>query len=331
VSCYRDQVATALQAVKVRSATRYVWLGRASRPLPALLDAEIDAAERRNYLVAGLREELYASFYCHGGPVPARWGTPEHLAADRALATAMSEANQGQGSWEPGWTVERCEGEGAVVATTRLRARIPISECRALDGAVRPGADIAVRLPKELPGLSPGFYSVLGETAANQESSSGTVRVYWNVGRTGASGLVGALTSRCNAAGVPFRLKVADHPSRLDRCDAAVLYLPGDAFAESRETLRRVAAGLTAHLRPRIPAFTLALAPGVGLAEDNGASESFGQRRCALLADGIVRAHEDGLVKEGERLDAVCARFAEDGVLIEAPYLEPSLAGRHVL
>ena len=83
-------------------------------------------------------------------------------------------------------------------------------------------------------------------------------------------------------------------------------------------------------LRPEIPAFTLALAPGVGLAEDAD-GDSFGIRRCALLADGIVRAHEHGLTTIEARVEAIAARFGEDGVSIDAPYLEPSREGRHVL
>ena len=126
-------------------------------------------------------------------------------------------------------------------------------------------------------------------------------------------------------------LKVADHPFRLDRCDAAVLYLPGPSFTALRGALEDAADALRAHLSPRVPAFTLELAPGVGLAEDDGSGESFGVRRCALLADAIVRAHEAGVTRTDERVDAVVARFAEEGVEIDAPYREPTLAGRHVL
>ena len=67
--------------------------------------------ERRSYLVAGLREELYRSFYCHGRPVPARWGNRGPSAADWWLTQAMSEANSGLGSWDPGWTVLRIDGD----------------------------------------------------------------------------------------------------------------------------------------------------------------------------------------------------------------------------
>jgi hypothetical protein len=329
VSPYRDQVAAALRAVTVRGPTRYAWLGRGSRPLSVSLEAELDESERRSYLVSCLREELYWSFYCHGGPVHARWGQPEPVSADPWLVEAMSQANTGRGSWEEGWTVELLEGEEAIVSNSRLRVRVPVADCRAPVGSVRPGSAASVRLPKELPALSPGFYTVVSE-ATHSAPSAEVVRVYWNITRAGAPALVGELATRLNGLGLPFRLKVADHPFRLERCDAAVLYLEGQVFRSLRETLREVAAALTAHLLPGIPAFTLPLAPGVGLAEDND-GESFGTRRCALVADAVVRAHEQRLTQIDARVDAVVARFAEDGVMINAPYLEPSLDGRHVL
>ncbi len=140
-----------------------------------------------------------------------------------------------------------------------------------------------------------------------------------------------ALTTRLNASEVPFRLKIADHPFRLDRCDAAVLYLPAGTFEAMRAALLEVAAELTGHLRPSIPAFTLELAPGVGLAEHDGGAVSFGTVRCRLLAQAIVRAHQRGVTELDERIAVVAERFAEDGIRIDAPYREPSLDGRHVL
>jgi HopA1 effector protein family len=330
MSRYREQVAAALGAVKILGSTQYAWLGRGSRPIPSSLDAELNDAARRTYLLSSLREELYCSFYCHGRPVPARWGEPEPPFADPWLGAALSQANAGDGSWEPGWTVQRLNGEEAVVANGRLRARIPSGDCKPPAGAVAPGAAVSVRLPKELPELSPGFYTAVGDVPADLASSASIVRVYWNIAAAGAPALVGKLTSRLNLERAPFRLKVADHPFRLTRCDAAVLYLRGDSFQALRETLREVASTLSAQLRPHIAAFTLELAPGVGLAEDNGESESFGERRCRLLADGIVHAHERGIQADSQ-VEAVAARFADYGVRIDAPYLEPSLGGRHVL
>jgi HopA1 effector protein family len=328
VSRYRDQVGAALAAVTIRGPARYAWLGRASRRLPAALDAELTEPERRSYLVSCLREELYCSFYCHGGAVPARWGEPEPPFPEPGFVDAMSRANTGHGSWEPGWTVQRVDDGAAVVTSARLRARVPVAGCKVSSGAVRPGAAVSVSMPKELAELSPGFYTVLGDAG---DPAPPEVRVYWNVTRGGAPALVGALASRLNGERAPFRLKVVDHPYRLKRCDAAVLYLRGDVFGAVRPALGEVTAALQGGLEPEIPAFALELAPGVGLAEDAGDGESFGERRCALLADAIVRAHERGVEPVEDRLAAVAARFAEDGVDIDAPYLEPSLAGRHVL
>jgi hypothetical protein len=220
----------------------------------------------------------------------------------------LSKANRGHGSWEHGWTVEHVDDGHAVVAGSRLRVRVPAADCR--PSRLAPGTAVSVRLPKELPSLSPGFCIVVSDAPADTSD----VRVYWNVTHAGAPALVEAITSWLNGDGLPFRLKVADHPYRFERCDAAVLYLEARAFRRLRTTLHEVAAELAGGLEPSIPAFTLELAPGVGLAEDDG-GESFGTRLCALLADAIVDGRE------------VAGRFAEHGVDIDAPYR----AGRNVL
>jgi HopA1 effector protein family len=329
VSRYREQIAAALRAAAIRGPARYAWLGRASRRVAGAVEEAMDDAARDAYLVTSLGNELYWSFYCRGQPVPARWGEPAPLAPDPELAAALSEANTGGGSWQAGWTVERTEDHEAVVASD-VRVRVPMLDCRA-PGGVRPGAAVHIRVPKEHLWLAPGFYTALGDTAAGVESARGVLRAYWNVTPTGAPALMRALTTGLNASEVPFRLKVADHPFRLDRCDAAVLYLPGATFAAMRATLLAIATELTGHLRPSIPAFTFELAPGVGLAEHDGGAVSFGTLRCRLLAEAIVRAHQRGVTELDGRIAVVAERFAEEGIQIDAPYREPSLAGRHAL
>jgi hypothetical protein len=330
VSRYRAQVADALTAVRIRGATSYAWIGRTSRALPAVLLAQMDDAERRAFLVACLREELYASFYCHGRPVAARWGEPQPVATDRRLASALSAANCGRGAWQEGWTVERVDGDEAIVARPGLRVRAALSECRSNGNGVVAGAPVALRVPKDLPARSPGFFSIVGD-AAEDDPFEAVVRVYWNVGPAAAPELVRRLSSALNSRGVPFRLKVVDHPLRFERCDAAVLYLPARLFADARDDLAEAAATLARGLGRSTPAFTLETAPGVGLAEEAGGTLSFGQRRCALLADAVVLAHERGVVAPDEQLGLIVERFGEDGVSLDAPYREPALDGRHVL
>jgi hypothetical protein len=288
----------------------------------------MDDAARHAYLVTSLGNELYWSFYCRGRPVPARWGESAPLAPDPELAAALSKANTGRGSWQTGWTVERAEDHEAVV-TSDLRVRVPVLDCRT-PGDVRPGAAVSIRVPKEHLWLAPGFYTALSDTAVD-ESARAVLRVYWNVTPTGAPALMRALTTRLNASEAPFRLKIADHPFRLDRCDAAVLYLSAGTFAAMRAALLEVAAELTGHLRPSIPTFTLELAPGVGLAEHDGGAVSFGTVRCRLLAQAIVRAHQLRVSELGERIALAAERFAEGGISVDAPYRDPSLSGCHVL
>ena len=167
---------------------------------------------------------------------------------------------------------------------------------------------MCLRVPSELPSLSPGFWLAVGDAP----SAGLDVRVYWNVAAGGAPRLVAAVTCDLNGAGVPFRLKVADHPYRFARRDAAVLYLAGDAFRECRRELVDLAA--TWRCGPGSRRARSSWRRGSALAEDRD-GESFGMARCALLAEAVVAG------------TAVEAHFAEDGVDLDAPYR----AGRDVL
>jgi hypothetical protein len=322
VSPYREQLAAVLGAVTICAPDRYRWLGRLSRAP----EQAPDAAARRANLLHRLTEELYSSFYCRGGIVPARWGKPEPIGADPQLTEAITAANSGRGGWETGWRLERLDGDEAVITTGGVRARAPVTMCR---GAMVPGATIDVPRPPQPTSLSPGFLTIVGD--AGGEGDAGVLRVYWHVTRSGAPELVRMLTAHLNARALPFRFKIVDHALRFDRCDAAVLYLPGARYEALRPDLASIATHLARWLRPDVPPFTLPLAPGVGLAESGGGGESFGERRCSILADGILEADAQGAVRAGERLAAVVMRFARDGVDVDKPYLEPALAGRHVL
>ena len=164
----------------------------------------------------------------------------------------------------------------------RLRTRVPIG--RLPRPRVRPGAAVE-RAPAE---GAPGAVARLLHRRSARPSTvavgASLVRVYWHVthaGRTGA----GAPRSPAAQRG-PSRRSGSRSPtirSACDRCDAAVLYLPA----------RRVRRGASAAARGRgraarrtcgraIPAFTLELAPGVGLAEDERRRREL--RRPALRA-----------------------------------------------
>jgi hypothetical protein len=323
VSRYALQVADALAATRVHDSMRFAWKGRLSPPVDPPLKSRMNDAACRKHLLTTLAERLRTSWYCHGRAIAPEPGEAGRFVADQALIAELSAANLGHGTWQPGWTVERME-DGLVVGTDgTFRARIPVGDCRPAGGPLCTSAPFAVRLPKEMPFYSPGFHMMLGD--ADLDLRREQVRVYWNVTASGAAQLVRALTSRLNAMKLPFELKVAAHPRAFRRCDAAVLYLSPEPFLAARDTLVRVAG--QAQLQAPVPALTYRLAPGVGLAEDVRDGPSFGTHRCALLAEAILRAHEEGL----ERLPTATAHFADAGLALDAPYLEPALDGRHVL
>ena len=133
-----------------------------------------------------------------------------------------------------------------------------------------------------------------------------------------------AVTTRLNRSELPFSIKVLDDPSRFTRCDAAVLYVEKETYLEVVNQLCAVYREVAHFLKPETPVFTKSLAPGVGLAEDPGRSESFGQHRCRLLAEGAVRCHEQGVRSLEMRLRVVAGCFEEEGVSLGTPYLNPN-------
>ena len=130
------------------------------------------------------------------------------------------------------------------------------------------------------------------------------------------------MTAALNGRNVPFRLKVLHSPQLFTRCDAGVLYLPQSAFVTAMPELRGIYAHVEAELRSEVPAFTQALAPGLGLAE-SPLDESFGLHRCRLIADGLVHSRTEGRTDAAGRLDCVLACWADEGLNVERPYLNP--------
>ena len=130
-------------------------------------------------------------------------------------------------------------------------------------------------------------------------------------------------TSMLNQANVPFKLKMLNDPSRFTRCDAVVLYIRKDDYGTVSQILERIYPEVVKDLRQRTPAFTKPITEGVGLAEDPGQEDGFGLHRCRLLAEGMIRAYEQGKKSVDERLQVVLDRFAESGINLEKPFLNP--------
>jgi hypothetical protein len=329
---FREQVALALPAVAVRSATSYAWFGCPSRPLPRAVASAFPPGAEREYLIARIEQELYRSFYTQSRAMPYRPGNVAPGNPDAVFVQALSTANTGRGGWDAGWRVESVEGTDLQVARRGLRVRVRSLDCGPPQVPRVPGALVSVRRDKEHRSVSPGFYFALGDAEQLTGRDEVEVRVYFHVTAAGAAPLIAIATRLLNRAAIPFSLKVLDHPARFSRCDAAVLYLRDGDFSRLRGALRVIVSTCASHMRVDVPAFTRPLAPGVAVGEHlprHGAS--FGTSRCRFVAEGIVAAHERKRNRLADRLDAVARQFAARGLDLDAPYLVRSPVDHYVL
>jgi len=317
-------------AVRIHSATSFSWFGERNPQLSNTIRAAISPSDAREYLLYSLQLQLYRNFYCPGAPVPAgilSVGGHRGVSVRADFVARLSAANTGVGSLEPGWHVHAVDADRVVVERSGLLVWIKYEQLCLTDGALpEPGVSVSIRQSKELPRRSPGFYLALGNHGMKSRDVDPVVRLYWNVIAESAPQLVELVTTRLNAADIPFRLKTINDARRYTRCDAAVLYGPKRCYPAIAEIVAGIHAELAASLVPGTPAFTKRLAPGLALAEDPGTGDSFGMHRCRLFAEGILNAREDGRRSTSARRDSVIAAFAAAGITTERPYLNPGSA-----
>ena len=320
---YRGLLEEAVQATVIHSATGYSWFGQRSQPLPRGARKALTKDTARSYLLFNLQNELYSSFYCRGFAAPSDAERSVGDAASAAsLAARLSTANSGAGCWESGWEVRSVAGQEITVSNAELELVADERELRVADGAdLAPGAPVAVLLPKEFIRISPGFYMALGDHDMAGEGASHILRIYLNLNPEGAVRFMQAATRKLNQEQFSFRLKAANSPEGYRRRDPVVLYIRQADYQPAAALLEEILSDVAGLLRFGVPAFTKPLAEGVGLAEDPGDGESFGLHRCQRLADGMIRASEQGKTSLQDRLEAVEERFSEDGISLERPYL----------
>jgi HopA1 effector protein family len=268
--------------------------------------------------VEGLRQALYLACYA-GLPWPRRELPPR----SDELVAALACANAGDDTWEGGWRFVRWAGQGSAVASRggALRAWPHGSWLRA-DGGLGPVADgtpirllhVAVPRPRV-----PGFWFASGW--GGPDPSLRVLRTYLGAGPRTAAPLVAQLTGRLHELEVPFTFKIADREALLARRDSAVLYTEARHFRVVSAVVREAASVLPQPLSGERPPFTKPLLPGVSVAEDGGEGASFGEERCALVAEALYAAHDRGCEDDDARLAEVERAFAAAGLDLERPWL----------
>ena len=320
------QIGNALAAVRIRQTGSFSWFGEPSPSLSATLRRAMNGPTMRDYLRHQLQVRLYSDFYCKGSASP---GVAQRSASRRPPASpfivGLSAANTGAGAKEGGWQVVDVARDVVAMERDGLRIYAGHRDVWAEpEEIISPGQIRAVRFPKELLKLSPGFYMALGDESLTFEPGRVLVRLYWNLRADDAPRLIGRATQLLNGDRIAFRLKVLNDPALYGRCDAGVLYVQRTDYERVLPAIRGILTEIGARLGSAAPVFTKVLAPGLGLAEQPLASEdSFGMHRCRLLAEAILRIHERTVIEPSKRLAVVGEVFTEEGLSLAAPYLNP--------
>jgi hypothetical protein len=306
-----------IDAVNVLSPTRYVILGDIRDV--AVRDSEPSSAEPS--LLSVLESELYTRLYTRSSArVPPSLDSNERADHIRSL----SAANNGQGSWEPGWVLRSIEGDGRMTAEKGgVVYWVPEDEIRLSRATARPGEFCRVLVPKEKRYLEPGYYFAIGDVDGGDAPGESVphVRFYWHLTAGAAIAYMAAVTQILNARGIPFRTKVLSDPVAYCRADAGVLYLQRRHYRRLGDAIPSILRRIGPRLNPQVPLFTRILAPGLGLAEDPHNGMSFGQHRCKLAAEGLWRSFVQGDRTRQSRAATLAIVFREAGLKPSSPYL----------
>jgi len=282
------------------------------------------SADESATLLAALESDLYWNLYTRPGE-SARPVTMESNTG-RDFISALSLANKGSGTWDPGWLIGAQDEDGNIaVSKDGITYWVPPIGIRARNSEIVEGEQANVWLLKEYRYLVPGFYVALGSQEQNEIGKEPTplLRLYWHVTSHTAARFVTAATESLIESNIPFKAKVLGDPGGYFRADAATIYINRRDFQRSRTALRRIHQSIRTGLRKDVPLFTKRLADGVGLAEDPANGLSFGLHRCKLVANALWRAFSQGGRHREAREEAIVSLLRESGLDPSRPYLGP--------
>jgi hypothetical protein len=285
-------------------------------------------------LASSLANALYHRMYCR--PERRHAAPTGDTRARRVFVEELSTANCGTGTWEPGWIIEALEDDGTLAVHKRqddLTLWARPEQFRPVHGHIRVGSVGRLRLGKELREMLPGYYTVLGDadqSADETESPVDIVRFYWHLTTEIAPLWIHQLTRTFNTARVPFHAKVQSDPSAYYRADAGVLYIAHSDVTDAMAYFPALHWTVARQLADSTPMFTKRLARGLAVAEDPGDGRSFGQHRCQLVAEGLVRAFKKGKSAFPDLISAIAKRFAEEGIVITRPWLNAGSRHQYV-
>ena len=294
---------TVVDAVAIRDKLSFEFAGQ-----PITVPANQTLAEQ---LMLTLYQQAFARRF---------YGTAVEIVdcgAAPAFVARLSAANTSQATTEAGWApFGSNEREEQFTSQGRLQRTAPLTRSPLLwQTADAPRAVLPVQ--HEARDWMPQFYFAFGEHLPNQADDRDNLRIYFHCTADAAVLLMRWLTSTLNGYQIPFRMKCLNHPRLFDRVDALVLFFEKRYYQCIVRLLGQLPDEVPGGLQEGVPLFSKRLGQGVGLAEDPGNGESFGQSRTRMLAEALVAAWRNG----NAAMNAIQDHFASQGIELQTAYL----------
>ncbi len=317
---YAFQLEGVTRAVGFPRGLSFDWFGERAFHVPDRSARALAEDTAQAVLLNALQNHIYQNFYVTGGPLEAR-RTPflvdtgleslnfkQELFGANALGIQMAT-----------WKVEEQQAARYILSRKGMRVqstREILSERGA--GALREGDHTTIQTTSAFSRLSPGF--VLFQSGEGG-SEKRVLRFYWHVLPRGAALLVREITQKLGATGLPFSFKILARPSSYERCDAGVLYLAQEYLPEFAPLLSVIYASLSDFLCDPVPAMTLRMATGLGVAEDPGDGSSFGMTRSDMISAALLSVRSQGSLSVSKGVKAIRHAFEKAGLDPQRPYL----------
>lgn len=295
-------------------------------PLDDQLSHAIDPTRADDEAVRALSQFLYCHLYAACPQLSRVWlhlnisGLGRQL-RDPVFILKLRAANPGSGWLDPGWTVSGHEPGGYHVKKDGLSLFIEAAE-PSHPPALR--TLVPVRFPSEVIDALPGFY--IAHSDRGPVRSAGSTRIYLNLKAQTAPQLIRDLLETLLGRGFRHTLKVVNNPTFFSRRDNCVLYVARSDFDAIAPLLLELCRRHPGALDCEVPAFTLRLRDGIGVADSpadevDGSRPSFGQQRMHALGTAMIEALANGARSPHKLAEEILVGLASFGIDPDRPWL----------
>ena len=251
----------------------------------------------------------------------------------------LDKNNDGKGFFHPGYRILKQEADGSLavefdgmILHSYRERHLPVS----LQSAAV-NEPVAVLFPSSF--IHDNRYRANGDGLSGlppMKFYSAGILIYFNFSPEAAVSTMKCVTTKLNAAKVPFAFEVLHNPLNYSLYNSGFLKFSfnPDESSQYQEillpVLQTIYAENKSHFREQVPIFTKVLAPGIGLAEHPaselkfGLQQQFGENRCEIVANALLEAHQNSDESQQARMRYIVQHFEQLGLDIERSYLNPS-------